>query len=233
MTSADVSTPVPDFPSIPYPEDPTMDSIPFRYDPQRCALVVIDMQNDFCSPDGALARCGFDVTAAVAMAPRLAGLIASARAAGVQIVFVRTLHDETTDTPQWLGRVGDGPDAARTGLTCRPDTAGAEFYGVAPQDADAVVVKHRFSAFVGTDLDDVLRSRNIESLLFTGVATEVCVESSLRSALFHEYWVSLVEDCAATYSPAAHDASVAVVAQNFGTVVTAEKLRALWSAAPA
>ncbi|WP_241387014.1 cysteine hydrolase family protein [Rhodococcus sp. CH91] len=205
----------------------------FRYDPQRCALVVIDMQNDFCSPDGALAGCGFDVSAAVTMTPRLAELIAGARHAGVPVVWVRTEHDETTDSPQWLGRVGDGPGTARTGLTCRPGTVGAEFYGVRPAPGEPVIVKHRFSAFVGTDLDRVLRSRGIESLLFTGVATEICVESSLRSALFHEYWVSLVEDCAASYSPAAHAASVAVVAQNFGTVVTADGLLPRWATRPA
>jgi nicotinamidase-related amidase len=95
-----------------------------------------------------------------------------------------------------------------------------------------VITKNRFSAFVGTNLDLVLRSFVIDSLLFTGVATEVCVESSLRSALFHEYWGSLVEDCAATYSRIAHDASVCVVAQNFGTVVTADKLESFWAALP-
>lgn len=206
-----------------------MNPIPFRYDPARCALIVIDMQNDFCASEGSLAAKGFDMTAPQAMTPRLERVIAAARAAGVRVIFVRTLHDETTDTPQWLGRVGDGEDAERTGITCRTGSPGADFYGVAPRDGEVVITKNRFSAFVGTNLDLVLRSLGIDSLLFTGVATEICVESSLRSALFHEYWVTLVEDCAATYSRAAHDASVAVVAQNFGTVVTAEKLESWWT----
>jgi ureidoacrylate peracid hydrolase len=208
-----------------------MNSIPFRYDPARCALIVIDMQNDFCSTEGSLAGKGFDMTAPQAMAPRLDRLITCARAAGVRVVFVRTLHDETTDTPQWLGRVSDRTDAERTGITCRTGTTGADYYGVAPEDGDVVITKNRFSAFVGTNLDLTLRSPGVDSLLFTGVATEVCVESSVRSALFCEYWVTLVEDCAATYSRAAHDASVAVVAQNFGSVVTAEKLESWWSGA--
>ncbi|MFW0783565.1 cysteine hydrolase [Gordonia sp. CPCC 206044] len=207
-----------------------MDSIPFRYDPTRCALVVIDMQNDFCSPQGSLAQRGFDVGAAVAMAPRLERLIGLARAADVRVVFVRTLHDATTDTPQWLGRIGDEPDAVRTGITCRTGTPGADFYGIEVDDDDVVITKNRFSGFVGTNLDLTLRSLGVDSLLFTGVATEVCVESTLRHALFHEYWVTLVEDCAATYSRAAHEASVSVVAQNFGTVITAEKLESFWSA---
>ncbi|MCD2110995.1 cysteine hydrolase [Rhodococcus rhodochrous] len=215
-----------------FEERTPVDESGFRYDPQRCALVVVDMQNDFCSTDGALAGCGFDVSAPVAMTPRLAELIDRARRRDVPVVWVRTEHDETTDTPQWLGRVGTGPGTARTALTCRPGTAGADFYGVRPEPGEPVIVKHRFSAFVGTDLDSVLRSRGIESLLFTGVATEICVESSLRSGLFHEYWVSLVEDCAASYSPAAHAASVAMVAQNFGTVVTADDLASMWVARP-
>lgn len=206
-------------------------STPFRYRPEHAALVVVDVQNDFCSPDGSLAGAGFDVSAAVEMVPRLQGLIDAAHGAGVQVVFVQTFHDETTDTPQWLGRVGDGPGTERTGITCRTGSWGAEFYELAPAPGDVVVTKNRFSAFVGTNLDLTLRSLGVRSLLFTGVATEICVESSLRSGLFHEYYVSLVEDCAASYSRAAHEASVAVVGQNFGTVVSSAELVDLWAAA--
>lgn len=210
-----------------------MSDIPFRYRPEHTALVVVDVQNDFCSPDGSLARLGFDTSAAVAMVPRLRRLVSAARDAGVRVVFVQTFHDETTDTPQWLGRLGDGPGTERTGLTCRTGTWGAQFYELVPADGDVVVTKHRFSAFVGTNLHVVLQSLGVRSLLFTGVATEICVESSLRSGLFHEYYVALVSDCAASYSPAAHDASVAVVAQNFGPVVTSDQLTEWWTTAPA
>jgi nicotinamidase-related amidase len=95
-----------------------------------------------------------------------------------------------------------------------------------------IIEKHRFSAFVGTNLSIVLRSIGADSLLFAGVATEVCVESSLRDGLFNDFYVSLVEDCSASYSAEAHSASVAVVRQHFGSVTSSEELLSLWQQAP-
>lgn len=208
-----------------------MPAFPFRYDPAHTALVVVDVQNDFCSPDGSLATlAGSDVTAAVEMVPRLIDLIAEARSVRMPVVFIQTFHDETNDTPQWLNRHMGEPDGSKAGgITCRTGTWGAEFYGVEPMPGDVVVHKWRYSAFAGTNLQIVLKTLGVESLLFTGVATEICVESSLRDALFAEYYVSLVEDCSASYSQEAHDASVRGIAHNFGTVVTAGELTALWT----
>ena len=216
-------------------EEHIMSDFPFRYDPAHTALIIVDVQNDFCSPQGSLATLtGADVTAAVEMTPRLVGLIDHARAAKVPVIFIQTIHDETNDTPQWLNRhVGEPDGSKRGGITCRTGTWGAEFYGVEPLPGEIVVHKYRYSAFVGTNLDIVLTTLGVQSLLFTGVATEVCVESSLRDGLFAEYYVSLVEDCAATYSPEAHAASVRGVAKNFGTVVTSEELAAIWVPEPA
>ena len=212
-----------------------MTDYPFRYDPAHAALIVVDVQNDFCSPRGSLATLtGADVSAAVDMVPRLVGLIDAARSVGLPVVFIQTIHDETNDTPQWLNRhVGEPDGSKRGGITCRTGTWGAEFYGIAPLPGEIVVQKYRYSAFAGTNLDIVLKTLGARSLLFTGVATEVCVESSLRDGLFAEYYVSLVEDCAATYSAEAHAASVRGVAKNFGTVVTSAELAATWAAAPA
>jgi len=212
-----------------------MTDYPFRYDPAHTALIVVDVQNDFCSPQGSLATLtGADVTAAVDMTPRLVALIDAARAVKLPVIFIQTIHDETNDTPQWLNRhIGEPDGSKRGGITCRTGSWGAEFYEVAPLPGEIVVNKYRYSAFAGTNLDIVLKTLGARSLLFTGVATEVCVESSLRDGLFAEYYVSLVEDCAATYSPEAHAASVRGVAKNFGTVVTSEELAAIWVPEPA
>lgn len=210
-----------------------MTETPFRYDPAHTALVIVDVQNDFCDPEGSLAKIGNDVTAAVEMVPRLERLIEQAREASVPVIFIQTIHDETNDTPQWLNRHGGEPGAKRSGITCRTGTWGGEFYRVAPLPGEITVIKYRYSAFVGTNLDIVLKTLGIRSLLFTGVATEVCVESSLRDGLFAEYYVSLVEDCAATYSQEAHDNSVRTVGRNFGTVVDSGYLSGLWAQEPA
>jgi len=201
-----------------------------RFAPGSAAIVVVDVQNDFCDPDGACARNGSDVTAAVAMVPRLQRFLDAARAAGVLVVFIQTTHDETTDSPAWLARRGDdAPVPVVPAGNCRTGSWGAEFYGVAPQPGEPVVVKHRYSAFAGTNLDVVLRTAGIDSLLLTGVSTNVCVESTLRDGLFAEYRVTLVEDCAASFEADAHAASVENVARYFGVVATSEEIGATWS----
>lgn len=202
---------------------------PFRYDAANCALILVDLQNDFCHPDGSVSKAGQNVSAAVTMLPRLQALVAAARAASVPVIFVRTTHDETNDSVAWLNRYAAGPGAVTTQLTCRTGSWGAEFYEVAPEPGETVITKHRYSAFVGTNLDLTLRTMGIKSLLFTGVATEVCVESSLRDGLFADYFVSMVEDCCATNAPELHEGSVRAVAKNFGTVVTGDELAKYWA----
>lgn len=200
-----------------------------RHMPGHAALVVVDVQNDFCSPRGSLpAGYHFDLQFVEAMVPRLETLIAAARRAEVPVIFVRTAHDPSNDSPAWLGRLGDGDGTERTGVTCRTGSWGAEFFGLTPESGDHVLTKHRFSAFVGTNLAITLNSLGIDSVLFTGVATEVCVESSLRDGVFHDFYVSLVHDCAASYSQPAHDASVEVVGKHFGLVTTSDRLIAQW-----
>lgn len=92
---------------------------PFRYDAANCALILVDLQNDFCHPDGSVSKAGQNVSAAVTMLPRLQALVAAARAASVPVIFVRTTHDETNDSVAWLNRYAAGPGAVTTQLTCR------------------------------------------------------------------------------------------------------------------
>ncbi|GAB3599869.1 cysteine hydrolase family protein [Microbacterium tumbae] len=200
-----------------------------RFLPEKAALIVVDVQNDFCHPEGVSAQKGNDVSAAVEMAPRLQTLIARAREEGMKVVFIQTTHDLTVDSPVWNTRAGD-VDVRPYQPNCATGTWGADFYVVDPLPGENVVVKHRYSAFAGTDLDVVLRTAGIESLLFTGVATNVCVESTLRDGLFLDYHVSLVEDCCAAYAPELHAGTVRNVQSTFGAVVTGDRLAAIWDA---
>ncbi|MGY1824316.1 cysteine hydrolase family protein [Geodermatophilus sp. SYSU D00079] len=210
-----------------------MAPVAFRTAPETTALVVVDVQNDFCDPAGACGAAGADTTDAMAIVPPLERLLQAARAAGVLVVFVQTTHDETTDSPAWLSRsTVDASAPPRPALsTCRTGSWGAEFYGVAPAAGEPVVVKHRYSAFTGTGLDLVLRTAGIRSLLLTGVTTEVCVESTLRDGLFHDYHVTLVEDCCASHNRGAHAACVARVGTYFGAVTDSTELAAAWESA--
>ncbi|UZJ26921.1 cysteine hydrolase (plasmid) [Rhodococcus antarcticus] len=207
-------------------------SLSFRHDPRTTALVVVDVQNDFCDPAGVCAAAGNDVAAAVAMVPRLEHLLVAARAAKVLVVFVQTTHDDTTDSPAWVSRRSITAAATRAADSiCRTGSWGAKLYRVSPEPGEPIVVKHRYSAFAGTNLDVVLRSSGITSLLLAGVSTDVCVESTLRDGLFHEYNVSLVEDCCASYHAGAHAATVSTVEQYFGEVTSSRHLANAWGPA--
>ncbi|MGH7089757.1 MAG: cysteine hydrolase family protein, partial [Stellaceae bacterium] len=91
---------------------------------------------------------------------------------------------------------------------CRAESWGAEFYAVAPAAEDRVVIKHRYDAFFGTDLDLILRTRQVDTVILTGVTTNVCVESTARQAFFHGYRLVLAADLMAALLPEEHAASL-------------------------
>lgn len=205
-------------------------------DPHHAALIVVDMQNDFCDSNGALARSGSDPSLIQTMAPRLIRVLESARGVGLPIIHVRTEHSPWTDSAAWLGR-----HHGRQRIVCYPGSWGADYYpGLAPRtDADRtpgnhefVVTKHRYSGFVGTDLDLVLRSHQIRTVIMTGEATNVCVESTARDAFMRDYWVVFVSDCTASTFQAAHDATLVTMGRHFATVASSEEILASWSVYP-
>jgi ureidoacrylate peracid hydrolase len=197
-----------------------------RLHPERAALVVVDVQNDFCHPRGVSAGLGKDLSGIEAAVARLANFLPAARAAGVPVVFVRNLHSPNSDTPEWLARHAN-PGRAQT---CQVGTWGAEFYRVAPVDGDIVVDKHRYNAFTRTRLEDVLEGLGRRSLLFCGVASNTCVETSLRDAVCRDYLATMVEDCCGAYSDQAHQRAIASVSSGFGLVTTSSEVVEEWSA---
>ncbi len=197
-----------------------------RINADSCALIVIDMQNDYCHSDGICAKRGHSVEAAHAMIPRLKEIIAQARLVRIPVIFVMTENDETNVTPAWLNRYGVAK--ASSEYSCRTGSWGAQFYEVSPSAGDIVISKSRYSAFVGTELDSTLRNMGRSSLLFTGVATNICVESSLRDALSLDYYVTLVEDCCAAFTNEAHNGAIRNVKQQFGIVTTSFDIMDEW-----
>jgi ureidoacrylate peracid hydrolase len=189
------------------------------------ALVVVDVQNDFCAKGGYYDRTGADLTLIEPAVERIVRLIAYARRAGVMVVFVRSQYD-----PLYLSRT-QTERRRRVGWDiplCQVGTRGFEFYRVQPEPGDPVITKHRFDAFHGTDLELVLRTNGKEHLFFAGVATNVCVESSLRSGFMRDFQVILVEDCAAARNRRAHEGTVENVLQHFGLVIRLEELMGVW-----
>jgi ureidoacrylate peracid hydrolase len=196
-----------------------------RVKPSKTAIIVVDVQNDFCDPAGIAGKSGRDTSAAQAMLPTLQKFLAAARAHGTNVIFIQTIHEPHTDSDAWIGRRVT-PDAAN----CLKGSWGAEFYGVGPVGNEPVVIKHRYSAFLHTRLDSVLRTMKAENIIVLGVATNVCVESTARHGYMLDYHTVFVSDCSAAYNKAAHDLTLKTHAKHFGTVATADEIIATWSA---
>jgi nicotinamidase-related amidase len=217
---------------------------PVRIDAARTALIVIDMQNDFCHPDGWLASIGVDVTPARAPITPLKTLLPATRLAGLPIIWVNWgIRPDRANLSPALRHVYD-PTGAGTGLgdPCsprQPPTLQAGSWGASLVDelvaapGDLHVDKHRMSGFWDTPLDAILRQMQVTTLLFAGVNADQCVLHTLADANFLGFDTLLIEDATATTSPAfCLDATLYNVRQIFGFTVESAALVAALTPAP-
>jgi nicotinamidase-related amidase len=198
-----------------------------RVDPTSTALVVVDVQNDFCDPDGAFGKLDNDVSMMPAMAASLHQLIDAARHQGMLIIWVRATYD-AVDTSAALAETYNRRGFHQS--QCLEGSWGADWYCVAPQNAanEVVLTKHRFSPFWDTAIDLYLRSNGIRSVVVTGVVTSGCVESTVRDAFFNDYYTVVAEDCVAEASADRHRNALIKMAQAFGLVVPAAEIMQVW-----
>ncbi|MCS6891508.1 MAG: pyrimidine utilization protein B [Rhodovarius sp.] len=209
---------------------------PIRLDPAATALIVVDMQNAYASPGGYLDLAGFDVTGAAAVIGRIAEVAALARAAGMLVVFLQNGWDPAyreaggPGSPNWYKSNALKTMRRRPELQGRLLAKGGWDYalvdGLAPAAGDIVVPKIRYSGFFHTHLDSLLRARGIRHLIFTGIATNVCVESSLRDAFHLEYFCVVLEDAThAAGPPYVQQAALYNIETFFGWVSSCEEFR--------
>ncbi len=201
---------------------------------KHTALIVVDMQNDFCKAGWAFDQPGIDLSMYPSMLPRLSRLLAAARDIGVPVIYI-----QMTVLP---GRISESPAQIRFNMRLHlashgatqpllytiEGTPGQEIIAeLAPEPGDLVVRKYRSSGFWGTNLDMLLRSNGIESVIVTGCTTEGCVESTARDALFNDYYVVLPEDCVASDDPRQHEASLFLMRHRFD-VVFSDDILSTW-----
>jgi ureidoacrylate peracid hydrolase len=194
-------------------------------DPASTAIIVVDMQNDYCAPGGSVAQRGHDISMIAGMIPRLQHFLSEARKLGPKIIFIQCIHEPETDSEVWLFRHGGVPQPH-----VRRGTWGADFCVVGPEAGEPVVIKHRYSGFVGTRLESVLHTLGIKTLVMTGVGTNVCVESTARDGYMRDYNIVFVADCTATSTQEYHDATLANIRGFFGQVANYEVILADWRA---
>jgi ureidoacrylate peracid hydrolase len=210
----------------------------FPISPQETALIVVDMQNGYASPGGYIDIQGFDISGAKLVTERIVRVIATAREIGSTVVFLqngweRARHEAgTPDSPNWWKSNALKLMRAEPTLDGTLITRGTWDYELVaelrPEPRDIVLNKTRYSGFWGTPLDAILRARRIRTLLFVGIATNVCVESTLRDAYFLEYFPILIEDAALHAGPLEMQAATVYnVEKFFGWVTTTSEVCAL------
>jgi nicotinamidase-related amidase len=196
--------------------------------PRRTALLIIDVQVDFGSRQGLYGRAGLDLSRVDSAVDRIIELHDAARRADVFTVFVRLETGPDTDSPaagERRHRVG----MASSGRPCAAGTPGAEYYRVAPQPGDAEVVKHRYSSFVNTKMEFVLKARQaVDTLVICGLTTECCVDTAVRDAFVRDYHVFMPLDACASYRRDMHEVCGDVFQQYFAIVAPAKAIVAAW-----
>jgi ureidoacrylate peracid hydrolase len=220
-------------------------------DIKKTAVIVVDMQNDFGAKGGAVDLAGIDISGIRKAIVPIARVLTSARHAGIKIVYLKMafrpdLSDfGAPDSPNRLkhlplnvGKSIHAPDGRESRILIRDTWSTDILDELKPQADDFVIYKHRFSGFYQTDLDSTLRKLGIQQLIITGCTTSVCVESTVRDAMFRDYSCVLLEDCMSQPTPphglpgSNHDASLVLAAFTFGWVSKSEQFMTALQAQP-
>jgi ureidoacrylate peracid hydrolase len=205
-----------------------LETIDARLNPSHTAVLVIDMQNDFCAEGGYIEKVvGKDAAACRAVAKPIMDLVEKARAAGVPVYWIKANYDPDKLPAGMLTKQRE----RSTSVCCGTGSWGNEFFGVAPQGGETVIEKHSYSAFARTDLEQKLRDRGVRTLVFTGVQTNICVETSLRDAVCMGFYACLALDCVASHTQPLHDATVLNTRFLFGDTMTGNEVADIWGKA--
>lgn len=206
---------------------------PFRFDPERTALLIIDMQNDFCTPGGFGELLGNDITPTKAIIPTIRTLLEVWRREGYLVIHTREGHlpDLSDCPPSKLSRsraqgacIGDMGPMGR--ILVRGELGHAIVPELTPLQDEIIIDKPGKGAFYATPLEKILEQRGIEALILCGVTTHVCVHTTLREANDRGYECLLLEDATAAFDERDQEAAIRMVHQQGGifgwTSMTAE-----------
>ena len=196
-----------------------------KLNPESTALIIIDMQKDFCCEGGSFHKRGFDIRPAQQLARRLNSFLKDVREVLKHIIHLQMIKKPELSSPA-VNELYE-----RKELTRFLDPAFAEPYEVIPQPGDVTIPKYKYSGFVSTYLDQYLRSKSINTLILTGISTNVCVESTARDGFMREYYVVIPSDLTEGTSTEAKQWSLLNLDMFFGEVVTSEQILVCWKSA--
>ncbi len=214
---------------------------PIEIDVAKTAVIVVDMQNDFAAKGGMFDHAGVDISGTRNAIPRVQTSLATARQAGIPVIYLKMgfqadLADlgaqDSVNRARHLqfgvGQTTRAPDGS-TGRFLIRDTCNTDIVAeLEPHAEDVVIYKTRFSGFYATELDASLKKIGAKYLIFTGVTTCICVDSTVRGAMFRDYLCVLPNDCmsepiGSSLPRSNHDATLLAVETVFGWVADSEE----------
>jgi nicotinamidase-related amidase len=203
--------------------------------PAHTALLIVDMQRDFCCSGGRFDALGVDLSMYPPVIERISELLSSARECGVLPVFIQmtVLPKQASDSPAQirfnLRMHGDYHGDVEPLRYTLDGSEGQRFVpGLEPLEDELIVKKFRSSGFWGTNLDLVLRSNGIKSIVVAGCTTEGCVESTARDAMFNDYYVVIATDAVGSDDRKQHEASMYLMAHRFD-LAASDDVRKVWA----
>ncbi len=199
-----------------------LEKLKIKVNPDHTALVIIDMQRDYCCEGGVFEKMGFGLEAPKLLASRLNEFLNKVRAVLKFIVHIKMEINPHLRSPALTEHY------ERAGLQRVHDPSFSQFYEVEPKEGEIIMPKYRYSAFVSTYLDQYLRANGIKTLILVGLATNVCVESTAREGFMRDYHIIVPRDMTEGTSDEAKKWSLFNIGTFFGEVVDSKELLSCW-----
>ncbi len=197
--------------------------------PEGCGLLVVDMQNDFLSPEGKSAHWGHNYQAMQAIVPKVREAIRLFRERARPVIWTKNYEDpkfrSTAGLDRFLWMENNDADL----VACLQGSHGAEFY-IKPHDEDVVIEKRRFSAYIDTGLKDVIHNLQLKTVVIVGVKTQCCVMRTTHDLSENEpdLHVVVLEDCVASDDQIQHNAVIAELNRFYPPVIQLQTLKEKW-----
>lgn len=195
---------------------------------EKTALVLIDLQNDFCHPNGTASMRGKDIHAFGDIIKNITTLLKNARENNIPIIHAISEHSIWSQSPSKKERFGRKEQRDELSY-CEPHSWGAEIYDLfTPKSIEKIIIKHRYSAFLHTNLELILKANSIENLILVGLYTNVCIDSTARDGYMRDFHVTIPYDCVASDDKKKHQYALHLVNGTFADVIQSTEIIKQW-----